>query len=317
MNRKRRCLLISTIILILVVSTLMGCSSKKDGKAEIGTKLASQQPAVTGEKKYGNIKACIWEIKKDKATVYLFGSIHVAKKDMYPFEKTVEDAFGSSNNLVVEADVSNMAKVLKAQSKLLYLGNDDVYNHISKEGKEKLDSYAEQLGINMNIYKKMRLWVIGTAFEQAQLQKAGYSSTDGVDMYFLNGAKGKKKILELEGIDFQIDLINGMTEKEQENMFFADVMDLKECEVEFNKMYDAYKAGDEKEMVKLAIEPSKEDPGSYKKMIVDRNIGMAEKSDGYLKTNDSYFVVAGLAHFIGDESVVKLLEKKGYTVTRR
>jgi len=210
-----------------------------------------------------------------------------------------------------------MGKMLRSQSKLIYTGNDDVYNHISKEGKEKLDAYAKELGINMNLYKKMKLWVIESAFQQAQLIKAGYSPNDGVDMYFLNEAKAKKKILELEGIDFQIDLINSMSEKEQESLFFADIKDLKECETEFDKMYELFKAGDEKEMVKLVIEPSKQDPVSYKKMIADRNIGMAEKIDGYLKTNDSYFVVAGLAHFIGDDSVVKLLEQKGYTVTRK
>jgi len=317
MNKKRRLLLIITLIFVMVASTLAGCSAKKGDKAKEASKPASEERTVTGEKKYGNIKPCIWEVKKGKATVYLFGSIHVAQKDMFPFEKTIEDAFYSSNNLVVEADVSNMAKVMKAQSKLIYPANDDVYNHISKEGKEKLDAYAKELGMNMDILKKMKLWVIESAFEQAQLQKAGYSSADGVDMYFLNGAKDKKKILELEGIDFQIDLINNMSEKEQESLFFQDIKDLRECNTEFIKMYEAYKAGDEKEMIKLAIEPSKQEPITYKKMLVDRNIGMAEKIDGYLKTNDSYFVVAGQAHFIGDDSVVKLLEKKGYTVTRK
>jgi uncharacterized protein YbaP (TraB family) len=317
MNKIRRLLLIITIILTLFLLSLSGCSSKKHDNATETSKSATHQLTLTGENKYGDVKGCIWEIKKGSATVYLFGSIHIAKKDMYPFNKTVEDAFLSSNNLVVEADVSDMSKVMKSQSKLIYAENDDIYKHLSKEGTEKLDAYSKELGMDMNNLKKMKLWVIESTLEQVQLQKSGYSSDDGVDMYFLNAAKDKKKILELESIDFQFDLLNSVPDSEQEKSFLADAKDLKEHDSEFNKIYEAYKLGDEKEMVKLIIQPSKQDSVYYKKMLVDRNIGMASKINGYLNTNNSYFVVAGLAHFIGDDSVIKLLEEKGYTVTRR
>lgn len=316
MSKKNRSLLIITIILVMLASTLTGCSSKKVEKNKEDSKPVSDNLIAGGEKKYGNTKGFIWEIKKDNAAVYLFGSIHIAKKDMYPFEKTIEDAFSSSSNLVVEVDVSDTAKMLKSQSKLIYAGNDDVYSHISKQGKEKLDSYAKELGMDINTLKKMKLWVIESAIQQIQLQKAGYSSGDGVDMYFLNKAKNIKKVLELESVDFQFDMLNSLTEKEQEELLLADVKDLKECETEFNEMYTAYKNADEKALTEDLNDLAKEDPISYKKILVDRNAGMANKIDEYLKTNDSYFVVAGLDHFLGDDSVVKLLENKGYTIIR-
>jgi uncharacterized protein YbaP (TraB family) len=285
---------------------LTGCKSKP----------VSENSTIMGEKKYGDVKGCIWEIKNDKAKVYLFGSIHLAKKEMYPFEKTVEDAFRSSNNLVVEVDVTDIVSMSKAQSKLLYSQNDDVYNHISKEGKEKLDAYAKELGIDMSTLKKMKPWAIESAIQQAQLQKSGYSAADGVDNYFLNEGKNTKKVLELESVDFQFDLLNSISAQDQEKLFFTELKDLKDCDTEFKKLYDAYKAADENILNELIIDSLKEEPETYKKLIADRNIGMANKIDGYLRTNDSYFVVAGLGHFIGDDSVVKLLEKKGYTVTR-
>jgi hypothetical protein len=49
-------------------------------------------------------------------------------------------------------------------------------------------------------------------------------------------------------------------------------------------------------------------------MIDDRNDGMAKKIDGYLKTKDVHFVVAGAAHLMGEKGIVKLLEKAGYKV---
>ena len=53
------------------------------------------------------------------------------------------------------------------------------------------------------------------------------------------------------------------------------------------------------------------------KMLKDRNIGMADKIDAYLQTDKTYFVVVGLAHYLGDESVIKYLEEKGFTVERK
>jgi uncharacterized protein YbaP (TraB family) len=305
--KKRKRLLVIAAIFIMLTTLLGGCSSRP----------ASIQPPVTEQKKYGDIKGCLWEIKNDKATVYLFGSIHIAKKDMYPFDKTVEEAFENSNNLVVEVDVTNTNNVNNSQSKLFYPENDDVYNHISKEGKEKLDSYAKELGMDMNALKKMKLWVIESAMQQALLQKSGYSSSDGVDMYFLKAAKNKKKILELESIDFQFDLLNSFSQQSQEAIFFKDIKDLKDCNTEFEKLYEAYRSADEKTLTEMIVDSSKDDPESYSKLLVDRNVGMANKIDEYLKTSNSYFVVVGLGHFLGEDSVVKLLEEKGYTVTRK
>ncbi|ERI93840.1 GumN protein [Clostridiales bacterium oral taxon 876 str. F0540] len=305
--KKKRIFLSISIILVMFVTILTGCKSNQ----------TSGELTPLGEKKYGDVKGCIWEIKNDKATVYLFGSIHIAQKDMYPFEKTVEDAFRSSNNLVVEVDANRSADTNKLQSKMLYSKNDDVYNHISKEGKEKLDTFAKELGMDMNNLKKMKLWVIESTIMQAQLKKSGYSSEAGVDSYFLNEAQNRKKILELESVDFQLDMLNSFTDEQQEKLFFSDIKYLSESDDNFKKLYDAYKAGDENALINLNVDSNKQDPEIYQKMIVDRNIGMANKIDGYLKTNDSYFVVAGLGHFIGDDSVVKLLEKKGYTVTKK
>ena len=41
---------------------------------------------------------------------------------------------------------------------------------------------------------------------------------------------------------------------------------------------------------------------------------MAKKVEGYLKTKDVHFVVAGAAHMVGEKGIVKLLEKAGHKV---
>ena len=48
-----------------------------------------------------------WELSQKKSKIFLLGSIHVAKKDIYPLSKKVYQAFDSSNYLVVEVNIKS------------------------------------------------------------------------------------------------------------------------------------------------------------------------------------------------------------------
>lgn len=76
--------------------------------------------------------------------------------------------------------------------------------------------------------------------------------------------------------------------------------------------------GDEKALLELTNSMAG-DAEYNKAMLIDRNIGMADKIDGYLKSDKKaeYFIVVGAAHYLGEHGVIKLLEDKGYTVVRK
>jgi len=54
-------------------------------------------------------KNFLWKVQSRSATVYLLGSIHFLKEDIYPLHKAIENAYESSNNLVVEANINKSA----------------------------------------------------------------------------------------------------------------------------------------------------------------------------------------------------------------
>jgi uncharacterized protein YbaP (TraB family) len=59
-------------------------------------------------------------------------------------------------------------------------------------------------------------------------------------------------------------------------------------------------------------------PEYYQAILKDRNVAMLEKIEGYLedKSKETYFVVVGAAHMVGEDGIVTRLKEKGYTVTR-
>ena len=80
-----------------------------------------------------------------------------------------------------------------------------------------------------------------------------------------------------------------------------------------NALFEGYKNGDFN-VGEEAIKKQQENASSYKKLIVDRNIKMVDKIENLSKSNKKYMVAVGYLHYFGEDSVIKLLEKKGYTV---
>jgi uncharacterized protein YbaP (TraB family) len=68
----------------------------------------------------------LWEVKSDTATVYLFGTIHVGKKDMYPLAPLIEQALAASEALAVEADVEARSGSIEAAQATMYKPPDSL-----------------------------------------------------------------------------------------------------------------------------------------------------------------------------------------------
>jgi uncharacterized protein YbaP (TraB family) len=268
------------------------------------------------EKKYGDVKGFLWEVKKGNTTVYIYGSIHVGDKNLYPLHQVVEDAFESSEVVIGEIDMTNTKEISKQAFQMVYSNGDTVLDHLSEEGKKKVDEVCKELDFNNTLLMTQKIWSLGSILSGYQMKKAGYDANYGIDMYFMNKAKDKKKIGELEGAEFQFNMLNNFSDEEQEKYFIMSMANLEETKKALDEMFDIYKSGDEEAMLK-ALGTEDRSSNFYKEMILNRNKNMTVKIEEYLDTTATHFVVAGLAHFIGEDGVVKMLQDKGYTVTRK
>jgi uncharacterized protein YbaP (TraB family) len=147
--------------------------------------------------------------------------------------------------------------------------------------------------------------------------KSGYDPEYGIDKYFLSKAAGKKKILELESLDYQIDLLSGLDDTEQELFLLYTLKDLKILVQEVDKLVDAWKSGAAESMESTITKSFTEDRKFYpiyEKLIYKRNRNMTLKIEDFLRTSGTYFVVVGAAHLLGDRGIIQLLKEKGFNV---
>ncbi len=264
----------------------------------------------------------MWEVESNGNTVYLVGSMHIADDSFYPLRPEFEEAFAEADYLGVEVDVSKAAD--EAQQQLImdmgmYKDGTTLKDHVSSETYAKLGKILTESGMKPNALDAFKPWVVESTISSLKAVKAGYEAAAGIDLYFVQKAIERKiPVIELESYELQLSMFNGFSKELQEKNLnlVLDNFDVLDDSVE--QLGKMWKTGNDEALLEFTNSMAVDEEYN-KAMLVDRNIGMAEKIDGYLKNgkNEEYFIVVGAAHYLGEHGIVKLLEDKGYTVVRK
>lgn len=261
----------------------------------------------------------LWQVQVRGSTIYLLGSIHVLKKEVYPLSKTIQEAFAQSDTLAVEANINDLTRIdlERIAFSSLYREGDNLERHVSPATLALIKKEAGRLALPLEVALQQKPWCLGLTLQSLALLQAGYDPAYGVDQHFLTRATGKKKILELEGLDEQIDLLAGLSETEQEIFLLSSLNDLKNIIREADKLVETWRAGAVKRLEAIIAKNAPQDnsfTSINEKLILDRNKKMAAVIETYLKSPGTCFVIVGAAHLIGNQGIVQLLKDKGYKV---
>lgn len=264
----------------------------------------------------------MWEVQNNGNTVYLVGSMHIADDSFYPLRPEFEQAFAEADYLGVEIDLSKAADE-EQQNMIMKLGmyqdGTTLKDHVSKDTYAKVGDILEQNGMKRDALDAFKPWVVETTISSLKSVMAGYEATEGIDLYFIQKALERKiPIVELESYESQLSMFDQFSKELQEKNLKAALDNFDVLDDGVDQMADMWKKGDEKALLELTNSMAG-DAEYNKAMLIDRNIGMADKIDGYLKSDKKaeYFIVVGAAHYLGEHGVIKLLEDKGYTVVRK
>ena len=264
-------------------------------------------------------KSFLWKIQSKTSTVYVLGSIHLAKKEVYPLHQKIEDAFVQCDALVVEANVNDIKKIdtQKIMESAFYSANDALEKHVTPETFEWVKKETDGLGIPLELLNKQKPWFLAMTLVALESIKLGLDPNLGIDKYFLSKAEGKKKIIELESLEYQISLLSGFSDKDQELFLIYTLKDLHIMEQEINQLVQAWISGDTKSTESLLMKSLSEDKrlsGIFEKLIFERNRRMVLKIEDFLRTKETYFVIVGAGHLVGSQGVIELLRGKGYLI---
>ncbi len=269
-----------------------------------------------------NGKTFLWEIKSNTNISYILGSIHFLKEDMYPLNKKIENAFEESDVLVVEANLSNdkiAEATLLIMQRGMFQGDRTLKKAILKKTYTLAEKKLKEYGMDISNLQKFKPWLLAMTITSFELMRLGLDPNFGIDKYFLDKALRKKEILELEGAEFQVNLLDSFPAEQQDKFLFYTLKEASKSRKQIEGMIKAWSEGNAFEMEKVLYESIQNLPelkNFYRKLIDDRNEKMVKKIESFLKTNKKFFIVVGAGHLIGKNGIIQLLRNRGVDLTQ-
>jgi uncharacterized protein YbaP (TraB family) len=262
-------------------------------------------------------KSFLWRIQSDKGNIYILGSVHFLKKENYPLSKAIEQAFDSTQKVVLEIDLKSEDTGTVQRVTLEKGVNRDrtLQQSISPETYGLAEKRAQELGVDIRALSPLKPWVVALTMTALQLQKLGFDPNYGVDRYLAERAtKSGKPVLGLETAAFQIGLIDQLPEKNQESMLRQSLKEMDLLDRALDQIVRAWSAGDVPALEALLLSGMREYPGVHQTLIVDRNRRWLPQIEKMIEQGESTLIAVGAAHLIGKDGVIELLKARGYTV---
>jgi uncharacterized protein YbaP (TraB family) len=266
----------------------------------------------------------LWEVAGLSNRVYLYGTVHAGRKDWFPLPREVEDAFADSKVLVVEADVSNIEALRKYDNTMVYTAPDSLSKHVAPEHYDRFRKLLPRYSIAESGIAQMKPFMAVSTLVFMEWARQGYLPAYGIDGYLLAKAKSEgKPVVELEGIDAQMKLMDSLTERENEQVFAGTVMALETglSGEQINGLVKAWQDGNPEALLEIARKYNAQVKGAAEfeeKFVWGRHEDMAKKIEGYLNdSKERHFIAVGSLHLAGARGLVEMLRKRGYVVRQR
>lgn len=257
--------------------------------------------------------ACVWKISGQSGELlYLGGSIHALRSSDYPLPSAYNRAFDASSRLVFEEDPNDAKAELKMfEKESEYPKGDSLRNHVDPRTYDYLHRLFKLMGAPEEKFAKYRPWALVIFLESPALH--GLSGDLGVEGFLKKKAQASAKpISGLESVREHIGVFSGLTDRQAEALLLITFIPHET--VGMSQMVKAWRRGDPETLAVMMRESFSDFPAMGERLLAARNRKWIPKIEGYLRSGQTYFVVAGAAHMGGADGVLALLRARGYKI---
>jgi uncharacterized protein YbaP (TraB family) len=288
-------------------------------RGALGAVLAGAALAFGLQAPLAQAEPALWEAQAGPGTVYLFGTVHLLKKDLAWRTPKIEAAFAASHELWLE--IKEVGDPMALRPLVLKYGYDrdhPLSSKLSDEDKALLAKDAAALGLPLSALEPMRPWLAAITLSIGPMTKAGYDPESGVDLALKTKARARhERIRTFETAEQQLRYFADLS-PESELAFLHQTLkdfdlDLKEMDEVAGEWADGDVDGIDKGML---ADMRKEAPVLYELLMKKRNEAMADQIAARLARGGTIFVAVGAAHLAGPDSIQAALERRGIHVKR-
>lgn len=263
----------------------------------------------------------LWKVQGDEGSLYLLGSIHLARDDVFPLDERIERAYRASSKVVFEVDLDEAAgsAVQKAfVEQGMCTGGTTIRDHVSRDTFRLLKKKARTAGIPVSRLEGMRPWLCALMLSMAELDRLGFRPDLGLDACLTQrAASDGKDMLFLETARFQIELLSGLPGDLQEELLRQALRELEVIGSQADAMASAWKRGDAGALEAILGVSLSEYPRIRQRLFIDRNEQWMPRLEALLAKEGDVLVVVGAGHLVGEGGLLELFSARGLSVVQQ
>ena len=279
-----------------------------------------------------------WELRTRNNTVYMLGTIHVFKPELFDrIDKRVFDAFYSCE-LILNEKKPALTMGRTYYEAALYPHGDYLNHHIPENYYIELKKILEENNLDIENYKQYRPFYFLDEMLKISQIRYGFDEliNSGIDWYLLD--KCMDRGIPWDGLEY-FDSVYELMEQEMPEAetgyylvgsvrsYFAEDSDCMTAVEEIiegwmNGTIDSYKKNSKIIYVSYIGESNDAITVEINRYLnnvhTKRNLNMADTIEEYINSNEynRIFVMAGVLHFLGEDSIIEALKERGYKVKR-
>lgn len=255
----------------------------------------------------------LWEITGNGLSKpsYLYGTIHlIDKKDFY-VRPLIDSMLLHADQVAFEIKLDDMAALMSLQGMMALPEGQTIKGMTSPEDYEKLRKYfADSLETDLADMDKQKPF----ALIQKVTENFIKGEQESFELHFLMECiQHKKTILGLETVADQMAIFDSIPYAEQIGWLLESIDSSTAYNDIFSDLVRFYKEEDLDSIAKCMNESSPELMAYADEFIYSRNRKWIPVMADMMKDKTT-FIAVGAGHLPGDEGVIALLRKAGYTV---
>ena len=265
----------------------------------------------------------LWELRKGDQIAYLFGSVHVGQLPwIFPGPRTMQ-ALREAPAVALELnplDPDTLQTIAKA------MGTDSEPQKIILRNQPQLtarmDSLAQSQCIDKAAWDAMATIPKIVALSMGDMAYTGYHAAYGQDVHFAAAARAMgKPIKALETAQEQIDAL-GLGSDDISKLAMPTDLDKALNDIQSGKnrtlmasLAQHWQSGDLHSMDQLMRTcDCLGDIAMQSALLGERNARMAARIPALIEQYPKLLIAVGSLHMVGDDNLLPLLQKQGYTV---
>ncbi len=262
----------------------------------------------------------VWKVSKGDNHLYVGGTVHLLPEDQFPLPVEFDKAYKASETIVFEVpDLSMESPEIQQMliQNMLYDDGRTLETVLSKETYERLVKVCESYGLPLANFNGMKPSMVTLVLAVTEYTRLGMMA-EGVDSYFEDKAiKDNKARSGLESIEYQIKMLSAMGEGVEDDFIKKSLDDLPKSKELMDKLLAAWRIGDMKTTDRVMGQAmAGYSPALYQNLLVKRNNNWLPKIEEMMATKEIEFILVGVAHLAGKDSVLSQLANKGYDISK-